>query len=80
MLWKLDTNNGDVTQVGSTGFPGCGDLALFDGNLYYYTRELGGFTGIVKVDLTNTSNSTIVVTMPITQFVSGLSASPFAIL
>ena len=76
-LWKLDTNNGDVTQVGSTGFPGCGDLALFDGNLYYYTRELGGFTGIVKVDLTNTSNSTIVVTMPITQFVSGLSASPF---
>ena len=76
ILWRFDTNDGSITPVGNTGFNGSGDLALYNGEIYYYSAQPGN-SGIVRVDLLNPSNSTLVVEIPSPLAVAGLTASPY---
>ena len=69
-LYRININAGTVTLLGSTGHAGIGDLALFNGNIYY-----SGTEGIVLLDTTNLNNSSIIATYPSGYFVVGLTAS-----
>lgn len=69
-LYLINTITGTITFVGLTGFDCVGDLALFNGNLYFST-----YGGIVLLDPSNPGNSEIVVTFPPTYLVGGLTAS-----
>jgi hypothetical protein len=75
-LWKMDMNDGTITHVGNTGFPARSDLALFNGEVYYFTYLSGNF-GIVKVDLVDPSNSTLIVNTTPSMLIFNLTASPF---
>ena len=71
-LYRLNTNSGSFTYMGTSGIDLVGDLALFDGNIYYST-----YGGIVLLDTSNLNNNSIVVTFPINYVIGGLTASPF---
>ena len=76
-LWKLDINDGSVIEIGNTGYSIIGDLALFNGEIYYYTMGSGNNVGIVRVDLTDPGNSELVTLLPDNIWVGGLTASPY---
>ncbi len=71
-LYRYNLNSGSFNLMGSTGIQCKGDLALFNGNIYYPTVG-----GIVLLDTTNLSNSSIVVNFPSQFIIFGLTASHF---
>jgi gliding motility-associated-like protein len=73
-LWRINTNDGTITFIGDTGHDIYSDMVLYDGMVYYYSRESGG---IIQVDIENPSNSTLIVNTPNNINISGLTASPF---
>ncbi|MBL0008209.1 MAG: hypothetical protein IPP25_13820 [Saprospiraceae bacterium] len=75
-VWELNMNTGIITSLGNTGFNPWSDLALFNGEVYYYTLE-PGISGIVHLDPSDPSNSTLVVNIPPIFLFGGLTASPY---
>ncbi|MBL0008211.1 MAG: gliding motility-associated C-terminal domain-containing protein [Saprospiraceae bacterium] len=75
-VWKLDTISGSITSIGHTGFNPWSDLTLFNGEVYYYSKE-SGISGIVQLDISDPSNSTLVVNIPPNFLFGGLTASPY---
>src|SRR4029079_12956728 len=69
-LYRYNLNTGSFILMGSTGIQCKGDLALFNGNIYYPT-----IGGIVLLDTTNLGNSSIVLTFPPQYIIFGLTAS-----
>jgi gliding motility-associated-like protein len=69
-LYRYNVNTGTFTLMGSSGIQCKGDLALFNGNIYYPTVG-----GIVLLDTTNLNNSSIVLNFQPQYIVSGLTAS-----
>jgi len=64
-VFKVDPKNPVLTQIGHMHFISGGDLVFYKGDLY-----LASTAGIVKVDQTNTANSTLHI--PISQNIYGL--------
>ncbi|MEP6648120.1 MAG: hypothetical protein ABJC12_13605, partial [Saprospiraceae bacterium] len=74
-LYRIDVNLGTAINLGYTGIPSKGDMTMFDGNLYYPTIINPNSNGIVKVDMSNPSNSYIIVTYPSSYAFFGLTAT-----
>ena len=72
-LYILNTNDGSITLLGNTGHVAEGDLTLFNGKIYYYSRSS---SGIVEINLTDISSSMVIVDVPPLLEINGLTASP----
>ncbi len=75
-VWKVDTISGSITSIGHTGFNPWSDLTLFNGEVYYYSKE-SGISGIVHLDISDPSNSTLIVNFPPSYLFGGLTASSY---
>jgi hypothetical protein len=64
-LYKTDPATNITTLIGNTGFNAAGDLVFYKNNLY-----LASTLGIVKINLSNPSLSTLVI--PVSGFIYGL--------
>src|SRR5688500_14677516 len=77
-IYRWDVNSNTVTTLGTTGFIGDGGMAMSDGQVYYAVRDaVPGMRSIVRLDQSNPSNSTVLVTYPFLQAISGLTSSPY---
>jgi gliding motility-associated-like protein len=77
-IYRWDLNSSTVTPLGTTGFLGDGAMAMSGGEVYYGVRNVvTGLRSIVRLDQSNPSSSTILVTYPFLQFITGLTASPY---
>jgi gliding motility-associated-like protein len=77
-IYRWDVNSNSVTSLGTTGFIGDGGMAMSGGEVYFAVRDaVPGMRSIVRLDQSNPSNSTILVTYPFLQPISGLTASPY---
>jgi len=74
-LYEINVNAGTIINLGPTDYESWGDMTLFDGNLYYPTIINSNLSGIVKVDISNPANSSLIVTYPGTSGFLGLTAS-----
>lgn len=71
LLYEYNINAGSVTLLGSTGFVPDEDIAFFEGEFYFPCSN-----GIVRLDVTNPSNSTLAVTWSLGAYrVLGLTGS-----
>jgi gliding motility-associated-like protein len=76
-LYLINTNNGTVADLGPTGYPNFSDLTLFNGEMYYFSGQVGGEQSLVHLDLSQPSNSSVVYTLPFGTYIYYLTASPF---
>ncbi|HXR82188.1 MAG TPA: hypothetical protein VN763_14775, partial [Saprospiraceae bacterium] len=77
-IYRWDLNSSSVTSLGTTGMLGEGAMAMSGGEVYYAVLDaVPGMRSIVRLDQSNPSNSTILVTYPLLQVINGLSASPY---
>ena len=74
--WNLNSNT--VTSLGTTGFIGAGAMLMSGGEVYFAVLDaVPGMRSIVRLDQSNPSNSTILVTYPFLQLITGLTASSY---
>ncbi len=75
-LFRLNIDEDEVTELGSTGYTSISDLTLYNGDFYFINSSP---EGIVKVDSMNPSNSIQLFSIPSSSGIgySGLTASPF---
>lgn len=77
-IYRWDLNSNDVTSLGTTGFIPDGAMAMSGGEVYFAARDvIPDMRYIVKLDQTNPSNSTILVTYSFFQLITGLTSSPY---
>jgi gliding motility-associated-like protein len=75
-LYRWDINANTVTRLGTTGYGDVLDMCMSNGQIYYTALDFPYFH-IIHLDLADPSNSSIVVSYPVNQFMgSGLTASP----
>lgn len=77
-IYRWDLNSNAVTSLGTTGFIPDGAMAMSGGEVYFAARDvIPDMRYIVKLDQTNPSNSTILVTYSYFQLITGLTSSPY---
>src|SRR5687767_37468 len=79
-LYAMNISNGIISNLGKTSYPASlGDLTLFNGEIYYTTslNNNPNHYGIVKLDISNPGNSTLVASLPAGPRLVGLSASKY---
>src|SRR5687768_465285 len=80
-LYIWDINAGTVTAVGQLSYTPVGEMWLANGEMYYIGYSGNGTqTEIVRIDLSNPSNSESIVTIPGMYDIVGLTATPVSTL
>ncbi|MGB0524739.1 MAG: gliding motility-associated C-terminal domain-containing protein [Flammeovirgaceae bacterium] len=67
-LWSYDLNASDATYLGNMGYAATGDLTFINGELYVAASG----NQIVRVDITNPSNSQVVITQNVNGSIFGI--------
>ncbi|MBK9985023.1 MAG: gliding motility-associated C-terminal domain-containing protein [Saprospiraceae bacterium] len=77
-LYRWNINSGIVTAIGSTGFRSLSEMTIAGGEIYYLTKDAVPFTySIVQLDTLTPGNSQVVLTYPLFDELTGISATPF---
>ncbi len=75
IVFRININEGTITELGATGFGMAAGITLFNGNIYFSGFNGSGLNGIVLLDTNDVTNSQMVVTFPPGYGTGGLTAS-----
>ncbi|HZV45336.1 MAG TPA: hypothetical protein VFF90_12710, partial [Saprospiraceae bacterium] len=77
-IYRWDVNLNTVAPIGIGGFIADGAMAMSNGQIYFPVREaIPGMRSIVRWDPADPTNPTILVSYPMVQLITGLTASPY---
>jgi gliding motility-associated-like protein len=76
-IYKINTNTGEISNIGYSPYECHLDLMAFNGEYYYYAHDPGNpnETGIVKLDLNDPANSVLLFTIPLTTIIWSTTAT-----
>ena len=75
-VWRININEGTITELGETGFTMFSGITLYNGNIYFSGSDgSGGPNGIILLDTNDLTNSQMVISFPPGYGVGGLTAS-----
>src|SRR5688500_9655706 len=74
-VYEINISTGIITDLGPTNIVLENDITYFNGNFYYQTIIDPSTWGIVRLDVTNPENSSLVVTHPASYYIEGISAT-----
>ena len=77
-LYRWNVNANMVTDIGSLPYRSFTEMTLAFSNFYYVTQDFDpSMYSIVQLDTLNSANSNVIVSFPLSDWMVGLTASPF---